>query len=229
VKAQNNGLHSLTPGWIPHDKFVLDINLISMVNSHRGWAGTFNAQTATFHNHALSQGECVKNDKHELRYAAIVFAFALLVGSRFGGLGPSAIRLMMALACLELSQQPEYARPGLGPLTDVSARSQFLALCFSQSSTRIGHALVKALVKHLLVTPSLPIAPRPLAENSLALLMMCLPLSRILFLSPVLHLPCHLSLALLTPPLLHKFLTSFQMSELANARIFEINYCYHYY
>ncbi len=81
VNAQNTGLHLLTPGGIPCDSFVLNIKLISMVNSLGVWTGTFNhdAKTATFHNHALSQAERVKNNKPELHYAAIGFDFAPLI------------------------------------------------------------------------------------------------------------------------------------------------------
>jgi hypothetical protein len=146
-------LHFLTPGLVPRDKFVLDITLISMVNCQGGWTGTFNAQPATYHNHSLSQADRVKKYKHKLRYAAIGVGFAILLWC-------SAVCFLMALACLELSQHAEYrAHPEMDQLTDASARSQFRALCFRQSSARIGQALAKALVKHLLATPSLPIAP----------------------------------------------------------------------
>jgi hypothetical protein len=64
----------------------------------------------------------------------------------------------MTLAYLELRQHVAHrSRIGLdpGPLGDISARSQFGALCFRQIPTRLGHAFAEATVKRLLDTPSL--------------------------------------------------------------------------
>jgi hypothetical protein len=88
--------------------------------------------------------------------------------SCFGVLGQLAARLRMALASLQLRQhEARRANIGLDPLPDESALSQFRALCFRQSSARIGHAIDRATVQHLLATPSLLLL-RPLPLDKLA-------------------------------------------------------------
>jgi hypothetical protein len=49
------------------------------------------------------------------------------------------------------------ARQGLPPLLDPSARSQFRAICYWQISARLGFAVAKASVMHLLGVPRLPL------------------------------------------------------------------------
>ena len=160
VNAQNTDLRLIASGQVPRADFILDIKLVAMVNGQGAWTGTFNAQTGQYSNNVLAQAEKTKCNKHEAHYAAIGFGFAPVVGSCFGGLGTSALRLLMALASLELRHHDAYrARTGLDPLADPSARSQFRMLCFRQSSARVGFALAKATVKRLLATPSLPFQP----------------------------------------------------------------------
>jgi hypothetical protein len=107
-------------------------------------------------NHLLDQKETSKTAKHATHYDNIGFGFLPFVASCFGVLGQSAARLLMALASLQLRQhEARRASSGLDPLPDESARSQFRALCFRQSSARIGNAIASGTVQHLLAMPSL--------------------------------------------------------------------------
>jgi hypothetical protein len=57
----------------------------------------------------------------------------------------------MALEFLELLEhEAQRASIGLDPLPDESAWSQCRALCFRQSSARLGHALARATIQRLL-------------------------------------------------------------------------------
>ncbi len=59
------------------------------------------------------------------------------------------------------------ARRGLPPLLDPSARSQFRAICYGQTSARMGLAGAKASVMRLLEAPRLPLPP-PVSRAALA-------------------------------------------------------------
>ncbi len=52
-------------------------------------------------------------------------------------------------------------------MMDPSARSQFRAICYRQTSARIGHAAAKASVMRLLGVPGLPL-PQPIPSYALA-------------------------------------------------------------
>ena len=71
---------------------------------------------------------------------------------------------------MELLQHDSFlARQGLDPMKDLSARSQFRALCYRQISARLGHAVAKASVMRLLGLPRLPVpeyAPRSLLARN---------------------------------------------------------------
>ena len=170
VDAESTQFRLLTPGQIPRDKFILDVSITAMVNGRGQWGGVFNRETKRYANHTLVQKQTAKFTKHGHHYARIGFAFAPFVGSSYGTFGPTMARLLMGLANEELRQHDSYrTRVGLDPLVDPSARAQFRALCYRQSSARIGHALAKATVKRLLATPSLPIpspVPRSLAARN---------------------------------------------------------------
>jgi hypothetical protein len=58
------------------------------------------------------------------------------------------------------------ASQGLSPM-DPSARSQFHAICYRQTSARIGHAVAKASVMRLLGVPRLPL-PQLISSYALA-------------------------------------------------------------
>jgi hypothetical protein len=53
------------------------------------------------------------------------------------------------------------------PSLDPSTRSQFRAICYRQSSARLGHAVAKASVMRLLGVPRLPL-PQPIPSSFLA-------------------------------------------------------------
>ena len=158
INAQVTDLQVLLPDHAPVSQFIVDVNLCAMVNSNGIWGGSYNARTGHFDNHTLVHKAHAKHTKHAAHYVNIGYGFVAFVASCFGFLGPSAARLLMALASLELRQHDAFrARTGLDPLVEESARSQFRALCFRQSSARLGHALAKATVKRLLASPSLPL------------------------------------------------------------------------
>ena len=162
INAQVTDLQVLLPDHAPVSQFIVDVNLCAMVNSNGIWGGSYNARTGHFDNHTLVHKAHAKHTKHAAHYANIGYGFVAFVASCFGVLGPSAARLLMALASLELRQHDAFrARTGLDPLVEESARSQFRALCFRQSSARLGHALAKATVKRLLASPSLPLPSPP--------------------------------------------------------------------
>ena len=67
------------------------------------------------------------------------------------------MRCIFSLADLELRQHESLlASQGLPPM-EPSARSQFRAICYRQTSARIGHAVAKASVMRLLGVPRLPL------------------------------------------------------------------------
>ena len=115
----------------------------------------------------MLQQEQIKNRKHAEFYAPIGFAFFAFVVSCFGSFGPTAVRCIFSLADLELRQHESLlASQGLLPM-DPSARSQFRAICYRQTSARIGHAVAKASVMRLLGVPRLPL-PQLIPSYALA-------------------------------------------------------------
>ena len=91
--------------------------------------------------------EAAKHTKHAQHYENISFGFVPFVGSIYYLLGKSALRILMALASLEIEQyEAQRSRNGLNPLPDESARSRFRALCFRQSSSCLGHQSSSCLV-----------------------------------------------------------------------------------
>ena len=85
--------------------------------------------------------------------SGIGFAFFAFVVSCFGSFGPTvhtAVSCIFSLADLEMRQHESLlASQGLPPM-DPSARSQFRAICYRQTSARICHAVAKASVMRLL-------------------------------------------------------------------------------
>ena len=136
----------------------------------------------------MVQQEQIKINKHAAFYSPIAYAIFSFVVSCFGSFGPHTVRSLFSLADLELRQHDSFlARQGLDPMKDLSARSQFLALCYRQISARLGHAVAKASVMRLLGLPRLPVpeyAPRSLlARNCPG------PADSFVFPSPFLMLP----------------------------------------
>ena len=86
----------------------------------------------------------------------------------FGSFGPTAVRCIFSLADLEMRQHESLlASQGLPPM-DPSARSQFRAICYRQTSARIGHAVAKVSVMRLLGVPRL-LLPQLIPSYALAL------------------------------------------------------------
>ena len=147
-------------------EFIIDVKMVSLVNGKGTWAPVINAAKNKAENPGLTQQEKIKIDKHRPFYAVLGYAFLPFVVSCFGSFGPAAVRLMYALADLELRRNDATrTSQGLDPMHDPSARSQFRATCYRQLSARIGHAAAKATVMRMLALPRLPVIPRvPLAE-----------------------------------------------------------------
>ena len=75
--------------------------------------------------------------------------------------------VLSLLANLEMLQHESLlASQGLPPM-DPSARSQFRAICYRQTSARISHAVAKASVMRLLGVPRLPL-PQLIPSYALA-------------------------------------------------------------
>jgi hypothetical protein len=204
VDAEYTHFRLLTPGQIPRDKFILDVSITTTVNGRAQWWGFFNRETNRYDNHTLAQKQTAKFTKHGHHYAWIGFAF--VPSSSYGTFGPTTVRLLMGLANEELRQHDSYqTQVGLDPLVDPSARAQFRARCYRQSSARIGHALAKATVKRLLATLSVPI-PSPLPRSLAArnrpgpadFVTICVPFPTPSLLTTLFPLPCLVS-AFLSP------------------------------
>ena len=130
----------------PRSQAIADIKVVSLVNSQ----GTWTPAISKIENPGLVQQEQIKNRKHAPFYAPFGFAFFAFVVSCFGSFGPTAVRCIFSLADLELWQHESLlASPGFPPM-DPSARSQFRAICYRQTSARICHAVAKASVLRLL-------------------------------------------------------------------------------
>jgi hypothetical protein len=141
----------------PRSQAIADIKVVSLVNSHGTWAPATSRHKNKIENPGLVQQEQIKNSKHADFYAPIGFAFFAFVVSCFGSFGPTAVRCIFSLADLELRQHESLLASQNLPPMDPSARSQFRAICYRQTSARIGHAVAKASVMRLLGVPRLPL------------------------------------------------------------------------
>lgn len=152
---------------LPRSELIVDVKMVAVVSSAGDWHARWSPTRTRLLQSAMEQAEQTKFKKHETNYAAISRSFIPFVASCFGALGPTAIRLLDALAFLE-TRQNDAARTkiGLYPL-DPMDRSQFRARCYRQSCTRIAAAQVKATVMRLTGEPSLP-APTYLPHRELA-------------------------------------------------------------
>ncbi len=131
--------------------------MVSLVNSQGTWTPARSRNKNEIENPGLVQQEQIKNRKHSNFYAPIGFVFFPFVVSCFGSFGPTAVRCCFALADLEARQHESLlTRQGLPPM-DPSARSQYRAICYRQSSAHIGHAVAKASVMHILGVSRLPL------------------------------------------------------------------------
>jgi hypothetical protein len=151
----------------PRSQAIADIKVVSLVNSQSTWTPATSRNKNKIENPGLVQQEQIKNRKHAEFYAPIGFAFFAFVVSCFGSFGPTAVRWIVSLADLELRQHESLlASQGLPPM-EPSACSQFHAICYRQTSARIGHAVAKASVMRLLGVPRLPL-PRIIPSHALA-------------------------------------------------------------
>jgi hypothetical protein len=151
----------------PQSQAIADIKVVSLVNTHCTWTPAISRNKNKIENPGLVQQEQIKNCKHAPFYAPIGFAFFAFVVSCFGSFGPTAVRCIFSLADLELLQDESLlASQGLPPM-DPSGRSQFRAICYHQTSARIGHAVAKASVMRLLRVPHVPL-PQLIPSYALA-------------------------------------------------------------
>ena len=117
---------------------IIDVKLVSMVSGLH----------TVLNPYALIQKEASKVTKHGTFHAPLGFSFLPFAASRFGGLGPAAIRFLYALADYELAQHDDWlVQQGLNhwQLVDPSACAQYHKHCFRQSSAR-SDAIAKATV-----------------------------------------------------------------------------------
>ena len=92
----------------------------------------FNVDKGKITNFGLTQQEAVKDSKHGPFYAPIGFAFLPFVMSCFGSFCQMATCFLFALANIQLLHYEESSqRQDLDPLVNLSAGSQYLALCYS--------------------------------------------------------------------------------------------------
>jgi hypothetical protein len=137
----------------PRSQATAEIKMVSLVNLQGTWTSATSRNKNKIENPGQVQQEQNKNRKHAPFYAPI-FAFVV---SFFGSFGPTAVRCIFSLADLEVRQHESLlASQGL-PHMDPSACSQFRAICYRQTSARIGHAVAKASVMRLLGVPPLPL------------------------------------------------------------------------
>ena len=142
---------------LPRSDVVIDVKICATVNGAGDWKAQFNANNTKLLNPTLTQAESAKYTKHERNYASVGMAFVPFVLGCFGDIGVGAARFLYALAFLELRQNDDMLDKAGLPTLPPTDRSQFRALCFRQSLTRISAALAKATVILRVLQVCLPV------------------------------------------------------------------------